>query len=537
MNKGNASINKRQPKYELKKSKIITDSDSEEEVKEKEKKKIKYPKDDYDSYDSLSPYKSKDKEKNKKKKKLKKEKSKKNLSTVKIKNISDDDTDDNTTNTNIKHVKRNKKKKKTKNNSDLDIEMRDETQKGNVKYKSINKEDYLPCREKEQEKIYTYIKTGLETDGNYNSLYIAGMPGTGKTACVKKVIEILENEFTHNKNETSKFSSLFLCGTEYPNIRNIYRDIYKFIFSNNKKIRNRKYQEKLDRFFFSRDTVKAIYLENPSNSHIIIVVDEIDFLINKDQNFLYNLFNWSTYENSRLIIITISNTLDLPNRLKPKIRSRMGSNIIMFKPYDKEQLITIIKSKGIEFEKFTEDAIKLSCMKVSAINGDLRRTFQILLRAKELFNLESTRKSVYKKIDKDYIVKASEDLFNSKLSKGLGSLQICEKILICAILARTKDTNNKKINVGNLYNKLEVFFNKYNNANKDDKIELYWEEYKNIIYKLIRLQIINYSETPKLNFIENCIEIKFYVDEFINVCIGDKILKPVLDYLISIINV
>ena len=332
MNKGKASINKRQPKYELKKSKIITDSDSEEEVKEKEKKKIKYPKDDYDSYDSLSPYKSKDKEKNKKKKKLKKEKSKKNLSTVKIKNISDDDTDDNTTNTNIKHVKRNKKKKKTKNNSDLDIEMRDETQKGNVKYKSINKEDYLPCREKEQEKIYTYIKTGLETDGNYNSLYIAGMPGTGKTACVKKVIEILENEFTHNKNETSKFSSLFLCGTEYPNIRNIYRDIYKFIFSNNKKIRNRKYQEKLDRFFFSRDTVKAIYLENPSNSHIIIVVDEIDFLINKDQNFLYNLFNWSTYENSRLIIITISNTLDLPNRLKPKIRSRMGSNIIMFKP-------------------------------------------------------------------------------------------------------------------------------------------------------------------------------------------------------------
>ena len=37
MNKGKASINKRQPKYELKKSKIITDSDSEEEVKERKK--------------------------------------------------------------------------------------------------------------------------------------------------------------------------------------------------------------------------------------------------------------------------------------------------------------------------------------------------------------------------------------------------------------------------------------------------------------------------------------------------------------------
>ena len=538
--KGKASINKRQVKNEIndfKKSKIIKDSDDEEEKEnEKNKKKMTYPKDDisYDyDYDSLSPYKSKDKdkEKNKNKKKLKKEKSKKNLSTNK--NISDDDTDDNTT-INIKPIKRNKKKKNTKN-IDLDIEMRDETQNANAKHKSIDSKDYLPCREEEQEKIYTYIKTGLETEGNYNSLYIAGMPGTGKTACVKKIIEILEDEFKHNKNKTSKFTTLFLCGTEYPNIRNIYRDIYKFIFSNNKKIRNRKYQEKLDRFFFSRDTVKVEYLVDPTNSHIILVVDEIDFLINKDQNFLYNLFNWSTYENSRLIVITISNTLDLPNKLKPKIRSRMGNNVIMFKPYDKEQLITIIKSKGIEFDKFTDDAIKLSCMKVSAINGDLRRTFQILLRAKELFKLETTRKSVYKKIDKDYIVKASEDLFNSKLSKGLGSLQICEKILICAILARTKDTNNKKINVGDLYNKLEIFFNKYNNANKDNKIELFWEEYKNIIYNLIRLQIINYSETPKLNFIENNIEIKFYVDEFINVCTGDKILKPVLDYLIDII--
>ena len=528
-NKGKASINKIKFKNEKRNKKVIFDDDEEEE--EEKEKKYKYPKDE--SNDSLSPYKTKNNNKSKKKKKLKKDNSKKNLSIDK--NISDDDTDENTTNIQIK--KRNKKKKINKND-DLDIEMKDETQKKNNLFlnSTLNKEDFLPCRDKEQEKIYNFIKTGLETDGNYNSLYIAGMPGTGKTACVKRVIEILEKESKYNNNDTLIFNTLFLCGTEYPNIKNIYRDIYKFIFSSNKKIKNKKYTEKLDRFFFSRDSVLPQYLENPSNSHIILVIDEIDFLINKNQNFLYNLFNWSTYENSRLIIITISNTLDLPNHLKPKIRSRMGNNIIMFKPYDKEQLISIIKSKGIEFDKFTDDAIKLSCMKVSAINGDLRRTFQILLRAKELFNLENTRKSKYKKIDKDYIIKASEDLFNSKLSKGMGSLQICEKILICAFLAKTKDTNNRRINLGELYNKIEVFFNIYNNANKDDNIELNWEEYKRIIYNLIRLQIINFCETPKLNFMENHIEIKFYVDEFINVCANDKILKPVLDYLINIIS-
>ena len=44
--------------------------------------------------------------------------------------------------------------------------MRDETKKGNTKYKWINSENYWPCREKEHEKIYTYIKTGLEANGN-----------------------------------------------------------------------------------------------------------------------------------------------------------------------------------------------------------------------------------------------------------------------------------------------------------------------------------------------------------------------------------
>ena len=110
----------------------------------------------------------------------------------------------------------------------------------------------------------------------------------------------------------------------------------------------------------------------------------------------------------------------------------MGNNKIMFKPYTKDELINIIKSKGIEYDKFNDDAKKLCCVKVSAINGDLRRVIQILLRAKELYNLENKRKSKYKKIEKEYILKACDDLFNSKLKNVINSLQICEKMLIFA---------------------------------------------------------------------------------------------------------
>jgi len=56
----------------------------------------------------------------------------------------------------------------------------------------------LPCRENEQENIYKYIKKGLATNGSYSSLYISGMPGTGKTACVHAVIKKLRIEYQIN---------------------------------------------------------------------------------------------------------------------------------------------------------------------------------------------------------------------------------------------------------------------------------------------------------------------------------------------------
>lgn len=532
--KNKASIKKTKLNYEkIKKKvrypKVITDTESEDFEN----------KNDNISYNEISSEKTDIEEKKENKRKFRNVKStkkmvnksklevKKSITVIKEpkrKKLYEEENYDN----NI--YKKKLRKRKNVEKKELDIDMKENSQN--------NEEiitDFLPCREQEQEQIKNYIKEGLEINGNYNSLYIAGMPGTGKTACVKRVIEILENEFKDKGNMF--FTTLFLCGTEYPFINKIYKTIYQFIFSNKRKIRKKRYALLINNFFCDRNKANICHLNDPSNSHIILVIDEIDFLINKNQTFLYNLFNWSSYENSKLIIITISNTLDFPNRLLPKIQSRMGKNKIMFKPYNKDQLSTIVESKGIDFNHFSPDAIKLCCMKVSAINGDLRRTIQILLRAKELYNMDNTSKSKKKKIEKNYILKACEDLFNSKLKKVMISLQICEKIILCSILFSIKDVNNNKVNVGHLYEKIDMFFGKYNDANKKEEIELYWEEYKKIIYNLIRLQLISFCDSESKNFMENYITIKFYVDEFVNACDGDKDLKPVLNYLTDIISV
>ena len=451
----------------------------------------------------------------------------------------------------------NKKSKKKKinyaelqkdENEEYSEEEEEEKDEESIKSFSEARLEYLPCRKDEQDKIYNYIKQGLQTNGNYNSLYIAGMPGTGKTASVKTIINILESEVKEaQKKRNDKalegngiipFRTLFLSGINYPNLSNVFKIIYRFIFNKEKdKMNIKNYIFRLNSFFSHRKKYnKNKTLIDPTNSHILLIIDEVDILINTSQSLLYNIFNWTTYDYSRLIVITISNTLDLPNRLLPKIQSRMGNNIIMFKPYNKDELRIIIQDRGIDLKLFSEDAIRLSCVKVAAINGDLRRVFHIFLKAKEINSLNNYKKKNKELVSKYDILNAWDELYSSNISKIISSLHIFEKIIIATILSTIKEQNHTKINLGDLYDKKDIFIQKYNESSGNE-FEITWEEYKKIIYNLIQLKLVNYGDVPKSNFIENNIVIKFYIDEFVMACESNEDFKPVLDYLTQLVNI
>ena len=459
-------------------------------------------------------------------------------------------------NSNFLNKKRKKKKlnykelqKEDKEEKKVYSEEEEEEEKDEESIKSFSEArlEYLPCRKDEQDKIYNYIKKGLQTNGNYSSLYIAGMPGTGKTASVKTIINILESELNESQKKNEKtidgndiipFRTLFLSGINYPNLSNVFKVIYKFIFTKAKdKMNIKNYIHALNNFFAHRKKYnRNKTLVDPTNSHILLIIDELDILINTSQNLLYNIFNWTTYDFSRLIVISISNTLDLPNRLLPKIQSRMGNNIIMFKPYNKEELRMIIQDRGIDLKLFSEDAIRLSCVKVAAINGDLRRVFHIFFKAKEINNMNNYKKKNKELVSKYDILNAWDELFSSKISNIISSLHIFEKIIIATILSKIKEQNHTKINLGDLYDKKDIFIKKYN-ENSGNEYEITWEEYKKIIYNLMRIKLVNYGDVPKSNFIENNIVIKFYIDEFVMACESDEDFKPVLDYLTQLVNI
>jgi Cdc6-like AAA superfamily ATPase len=63
----------------------------------------------------------------------------------------------------------------------------------------------------------------------------------------------------------------------------------------------------------------------------VVLVDELDQMVTKKQDVIYNFFNWPHMAHSKLIVIAIANTMDLPEReLSGKIRSRLGRSFSIF---------------------------------------------------------------------------------------------------------------------------------------------------------------------------------------------------------------
>ena len=68
----------------------------------------------------------------------------------------------------------------------------------------------------------------------------------------------------------------------------------------------------------------------------VVILDEIDQFIN-DQSFLYNILEWLTI-GAKLLLVFISNVIDLTIRLDSKIQSRLKFETIIFKPYNYHQI-------------------------------------------------------------------------------------------------------------------------------------------------------------------------------------------------------
>ena len=90
-------------------------------------------------------------------------------------------------------------------------------------------------------------------------------------------------------------------------------------------------------------------------------------------------------------MVGIANTMDLPERLLPRIHSRLGLERVIFQGYTVSQIETIMKTRLGELDVFEDTAVEICARKVASISGDIRRALQIARRAAEICDREANQ--------------------------------------------------------------------------------------------------------------------------------------------------
>ena len=118
----------------------------------------------------------------------------------------------------------------------------------------------------------------------------------------------------------------------------------------------------------------------------ICLIDELDFLVTRDEEVLFNFFTWPIMKDSLFVVIGISNQMDLPERLTTRVASRVQMDRLRFHPYSHDQIKEILEERLKELGPaiFDKGSLSFVARKAATVAGDLRAALKICQRAIEL---------------------------------------------------------------------------------------------------------------------------------------------------------
>jgi origin recognition complex subunit 1 len=214
---------------------------------------------------------------------------------------------------------------------------------------------------------------------------------------------------------------------------------------------------------------------------IVVLLDEIDYLVTKKQTVLYDFFDWPVrslelQSKNRLIVIGVSNTLNLPERLHPRVQSRIGSTRIFFKSYAESEINSILKSKiqtaSPNYDVFQDDAIQFVAKKIAAQSGDIRKAFHICRTAADMILNDAQYKTTTSDIKKEepivsimHVHKISRDTANTAQSRAVAFCAPFEALLLVSLACLSSSTGreNDGFDVGEITTKMESISNAIGN--------------------------------------------------------------------------
>ena len=243
------------------------------------------------------------------------------------------------------------------------------------KDKKVLNSTYIPqkifFRDHEIENLTSILASSLNGYQS-NNVFIYGTCGTGKTICCKFVLtHLMEMAKRQKRNIKTIYVNCKMkkvADTEYRVLIQLLREFDEILPDTGLPT------ELLYRRFFEKVEEKK--------QGVIIILDEIDALFNKiGDDFLYNLVRInSDLDKSYITLIGITNDVSFREKLDQRVKSSLGEEEILFKPYNAPQLKNILLERAEEgFSVGVDEAVLNKCAAIAAQeHGDARKALDLL---------------------------------------------------------------------------------------------------------------------------------------------------------------
>ena len=293
----------------------------------------------------------------------------------------------------------------------------------------------LPYREKE---LSLLSQLFLELITNPNSIsrkiLIIGKTGIGKTVTIKLFGEMLVNA-AEKRSGVIKYVHIN-CRKE----RTSYKVLIKIVLALNNNFPKRGYspQDLLD---------IIVDIVNSQNLHLLIVLDELSYLIHKGGDLIYSLTRInddSFYTQQHLSIIGIARDISCLSNLDISTMSTLQRNIIHFKKYNIDQLYEIFKYRAsISLkENVISDKLIETVSDLVYQSGDIRYGLNLLWKATKIAENQNL-----KYITMECIRLANQDIVPFSTLDVLKFMPMQKGIFLLAIITALKKSGSIQVSV------------------------------------------------------------------------------------------
>ncbi|MDE1823715.1 MAG: AAA family ATPase [Candidatus Micrarchaeota archaeon] len=228
----------------------------------------------------------------------------------------------------------------------------------------------LLFRDKQIDDIVKSLNPSLRGERGRN-LFIYGKTGTGKTSCMKYIIDKI-------RTLPVVKAKIIYINCRIHNSR--YRVLHKII-SEYLPLYARKGYGIVDIY------EKVISWIEEDAKVLVVVLDEIDVVKDLD-DLVYTLTRANTdIKSGGITIVGISNKISFKDVLDPRSLSTLYENELVFPPYNSNELAAILKDraeKGFKKGAIDQSAINLAAAIAAKDSGDARLALKILSKAGEI---------------------------------------------------------------------------------------------------------------------------------------------------------